>query len=292
MTKDRGRPRPELPALDKANFCRGRQGRCCSQSGQTKPIVPRWPEIGADRQAGEREPAGGQLCETKPISATVPIGRSAFPEGQSGKIKPIWRDGARGMRGVGFLSRSSTLRPLPSRLYKQSQSAGGIPHRSTIPPFQHSSPMPVVRNKANSGTDPNGRGSPGSQTLPPQTRILRNKANPPRTKVMASALYTKSYDEFKLHTRSGETKPISRVGGSPRVACCTSTRHSRRTKAKRGVVRWTTAPLLCHRLPLPVAGLLHPITWPDDRTRCHRYTACRRHLLAGWSCRRRRAQAS
>jgi hypothetical protein len=42
---------------------------------------------------------------------------------------------------------------------KQTQfPVAGIPHHSTIPPFQRSNPMPIVRNKANSSqSDTNGK---------------------------------------------------------------------------------------------------------------------------------------
>ncbi len=103
--------------------------------------------------------AEGRSCETKPIS----VGR---PELRRAKCA------------------------------KRTQSpASEIPHRSSIPLSQHSSPMPIVQNKANfPHTDGNGRRPPGSS--------VRNKANSPRGSGRASALREKGYGEWNRQEAS------------------------------------------------------------------------------------------
>ncbi len=122
-----GKPNPTVAiiARNKPNF-RELAGTAQGSFEKTKPIsaimpigrsaVPGWPNAqnkpnwakrimrnkpndeGQYHPAGHLDPClrrgdndGGQSCETKPISAVMPIGRSAVPGGQMRKTNPIGR---------------------------------------------------------------------------------------------------------------------------------------------------------------------------------------------------------
>ncbi len=164
---------------------------------ETKPICPRWAEetipkafgleaatrrVAAERAKQTQFPASKVphhssipirclVCETKPIPASVPIGRSAFPGGEIVRNKPNFPpgpDGARpGGRGAwGFAQTNPIPAIMPIR-------------RSAVPGGQ------IVRNKANSSIADFGlriqgslaaghpHGPPGQGRLYKQTQLAR-----------------------------------------------------------------------------------------------------------------------
>ena len=93
---------------------------------------------------------------------------------------------------------------------KQSQSvAGELPvgisqhsHYSSIPLFQHSNPMPIMRNKPKLGQD----GSSGGQCA--EEAIVRNKANLRQRESKDKCFMHKGLGQTGYAPRLGKTKPI------------------------------------------------------------------------------------
>jgi len=150
----------------------GRAGRALPR-GTIVRNKPNWPPGPDGTRPGGRGAWG--FVQTNPIPAIMPIWRSASPGGQivrnepnfvraprNGRGRPgdpvgeRWREtkpiSARATRGASALRKRSYGKSyMQQASAKQSQfRASKIPHHSSVPSFQHSSLVPVVRNKPNS----------------------------------------------------------------------------------------------------------------------------------------------
>ena len=100
---------------------------------RNEPNFVRAPRNGRGRPG---DPAGERWRETKPISARATRGASALRKRSYGKS---------------YMQQASA---------KQSQfRASKMPHHSSVPSFQHSRLVPVVRNKPNLPAGPGGTGA-------------------------------------------------------------------------------------------------------------------------------------
>ncbi len=150
--------RLRVPAYAGAgSLCLGGEDLC-----ETNPIWPGRPGMGA----GGRETPGERWCETKPISARATGGTSAlqkrsygksYMQQASAKQSQFFDCGFRkacgpppGLARAGCTNKPNWIEPIVQNEPNFGELAGAWnTQHSTIPLFQHSSSMPIVRNKAN-----------------------------------------------------------------------------------------------------------------------------------------------
>jgi hypothetical protein len=151
--------------------------------------------------------------------------RTQFPVGRAAvRTNPIWW----GSNVRNEPNSSGRPGPRRAKCAKRTQfPAGQEPHHSTIPSFQRSNPMAIVRNKPN--------WAPG-QTGPWLEQIVRNKPNSPQASGRASALWKRSYAKSNLQMASEKQSQFThgrqwagagRAAGAATGAGCTNKANSR-----------------------------------------------------------------
>jgi len=158
--------RPGSPAgVDRAKRCQfGRASGGDAQPTKSRSCETK-PNLGGLRHVGKGGPrkwsgfAGRWNVRNKPNLPEPVRVTSAFERKGYGNFRRlVGREKQSQFRPTGpcesrSLGGSRARTPNPRRVggAKQTQfPVAGMPHHSTIPPFQHSNPMPIVRNKANS----------------------------------------------------------------------------------------------------------------------------------------------
>jgi hypothetical protein len=143
----------------------------------------------------------GQSPKTNPISAILPVRRSAFPGGQPCETNPIFpvRQGRPSSR-----LKALALPPVRGRL----RQTNPIPSIQDIPAFHPSRPTPIAPNKANF-RGPTGRaGGRSCQTKPNLVRMgYLEEGEPGRSQVPGEMKDTK---RTQFPVGPGETRPQRR----------------------------------------------------------------------------------
>ena len=168
----------------------GTSGRRRAREGRWRKTNPI--SAGAGWDGARRMRDARRLCKTNPIRPGRPrMGAGGRPGGECAKrsqFPPLCRSGDRRSQGAKRVKRAQSGRsaaPQRQKCAKQIQFlAGSTPHHSTIPSFQCSRPMPIVRNEAKSqaGTqmskDRHGRGRNGRRALLRQTKPIGRRGYP------------------------------------------------------------------------------------------------------------------